>query len=582
MAQELVAIAPSTATAGSQFRLRFEVDAKAGNFKEPSFGGLEVLSGPSTSSSSSTTIINGKVDHHVSNAFNYLVRAEKEGTYTIGAASCTVDGKTIKSQPVTVKVVKGSSSPTRSGAYDRQQQQQQQAVASVDSKSLFARTSVSKSNPYQGEEVIISYKIYTQLSLHQYQIEKLPGNKGFWSEDLSEGRDIKQYEEDVNGRHYVVAEIRRGAIFGQETGKQRIEPLDLNVLAMVPVQRRRTGTIWDLFDDPFFNQAQAMEKKISTNAVQLNVRPLPPCPAGKVFGGGVGKFGVKASVDHNEVKANEAVTFRITVNGHGNLMLIDAPEIVFPKAFEVYDPKVTDNINRGDNGISGSRTFEWVLIPQTQGSYTIPSYDFTYFDPTSGKYVTESTPSFDIKVSKGNAADRLVSSGKSDVKLINNDINHIKSHLGRTLSGKSQVSVLQWLLMALVVAASLVVILLGRKRQALEQDEVGLRQRRALKLARRRLRNAEKLLSDNNDNLFYEEIYKALWGCLSDKYSIPLSQLSRESVSDKLNERHIPEEKMQLVMSTLQSVDEARFAPGDSSARKQAIYDHTLQTIATL
>lgn len=588
IAQTLSVKAPSSISAGSTFQVEFEVEGKASDFKGPSFKGFSVRGGPNPFFSSSITRVNGKTTSRVTTSFNYIIQADQEGSFTIGPASCVVDGKRIQSNSVAIKVTKAeprSQQQQRGGAgyYGGGQRQEQQPQATtIDNNSLFAAASVSNSHPYKGEEVIVTYRIYTQVSLQQYQIDKLPGNRGFWSEDLSEGKQVRITQESRNGRNYQVAEIRRGALFAQETGKLTIAPLDLQVLAVVPVQRRRTGTIWDLFDDPFFNQSQAVKKDLRSNAITVNVRPLPEAPDN--FYGGVGQFKAKAEVDNTEIKANEAITYRLTVSGHGNLSLLDAPDIQFPQVFEVYEPKVSDNITRGDNGISGSRTFEWVLIPQTQGEYTIPSVDYVYFNPHSGEYETSRTQSINIKVAKGDGSSRAVSTSKSDVKQLNSDINHIYSRLGhlRRLGSSNRVLPVQWLLLALIAGITCAIIVLGRHKQALDSDIQGSKMRHAMKLAQKRLRNAQQFLKDGNDNRFYEEIYKALWGCLSDKYAIELSQLSRETVRDRLVEKGIPDDKLQLVMQSLDDVDQARFAPGDSSSKKQSIYDRTLQTIASL
>lgn len=584
LAQTLQVKAPSSISAGSSFQVEFEVAGQASDFRGPSFKGFSVRSGPQMGRSYSRSNINGKVTSSFSYSFGYIIQADQEGTFTIGPASCVVDGKKIQSKSFTIKVTKAEPRNQQqqhrgSGYYGGGQEQQ---PTSIDNNSLFATASISNSHPYKGEEVIVTYKIYTQVSLQQYQIDKLPGNSGFWSEDLSEGKQVRITQESRNGRNYQVAEIRRGALFAQQTGRLNIAPLDLQVLAVVPVQRRRTGTIWDLFDDPFFNQSQAVQKDLRSNAITVNVKPLPDAPDN--FYGGVGQFQAKAAVDNTEIKANEAITYRLTISGHGNLSLLEAPDIQFPKVFEVYEPKVTDNINRGDNGISGSRTFEWVLIPQTQGNYTLPAIDYVYFNPKSGQYVTSTTQPFDIKVAKGDASNRTVSTSKSDVKQLNSDINHIQPRIGnlRPMGASKHISLLQWILLALILITTIVLVLLGRRHQALESDIQGSKMRHAMKLAQKRLRNAQQYLADGNDNKFYEEIYKALWGCLSDKYAIELSQLSRETVHDRLVEKGIPNDKLQLVMQTLDDVDQARFAPGDSSTKKQTIYDRTLQTIASL
>lgn len=591
-AQELTVRAPGRVDLGQRFEVRFEVNARASDFHGPSFKGLSVLSGPNGSLQTGMTVINGQVSRSVTSGFTYILQADAEGTFTIGGASCTVDGKKVSCPGFTIKVEKGSGNAQQqnygrggSQGYGQSQRQPAQPAqsAGIDSKSLFARASISKSNPYQGEQVILTYKIYTQVSLSQYQIDKLPGNKGFWSEDLTKNGNVKQYEETVDGRRYMVAEIRRGALFAQESGKLTIAPLDLDVLALVQRQRQRTGTMWDLFDDPFFNPTQAVEKHLRTNSLSVNVKPLPAAP--DRFNGAVGKFEVKGDADTREVRANEAITYKVTVSGSGNLMLIDAPAVNFPKVFEVYDPQVVDHINRTSGGVSGSRTFEWVLIPRSQGNYEIPALDFVFFDPGTGHYVTKHVGAIPVRVHKGDPnAMKNVSSNKSDVKLLNSDINYI--HVGRPdftpVHQKGKVQWWFWALVGLILAAAAAALVVGRRRREQQQDVAGMRLRRATKEARRRLKNAAIHLHSGDDNRFYEEIYKAIWGCLADKYNIDLARLSGDTVRECLIEKQVSPEQQERIMKTLADVDFARFAPGDPSARKQQIYDEALQMIVLI
>ena len=590
-AQELTVRAPGRVDLGRRFEVRYEVNDRASDFRGPSFKGLSVLSGPMTSQSTSMSIINGKTSRSSTFGFTYILQADVEGTFNIGGASCTVDGKKITCPGFTITVEKGTQQaqpqqPNAYGGNSRQQQAYAQPASSsnIDSKQLFARASISKSNPYQGEQVILTYKIYTQVSLSQYQIDKLPGNKGFWSEDLTKDGSVKQYSETVNGRNYQVAEIRRGALFGQESGKLTIEPLDLDVLAIVQRQRRSTGSIWDLFDDPFFNPTQAVEKHLSTNSLTVNVRPLPGgAPDG--FNGAVGKFSAKSGVDTREVRANEAITYRLTISGSGNLMLIDAPKLNFPKVFEVYDPQIDDKISRSNSGISGSRTFEWVLIPRSQGDYEIPAFDFAYFDPATGKYAISHVDAISVHINKGDPnAMKNVTSNKSNVKLLNSDINYIQTGATHfeTLNQKHGVEWWFWTFLVLILGGAIVAILLGRRYQAQQQDIAGVRLRRATKEARKRLKKAAAHLYTGDDNSFYEEIYKAIWGCLADKYNIELSRLSSDTVHDCLVEKSVPEEQQQRIMKTLQDVDFARFAPGDAATKKQQIYDEALEMIVMI
>ncbi len=588
LAQEMTVQAPKQVYVGDNFTVTFIVNDDARDFRGPNFKGFSLRSGPNAGHQRSMSNINGQWSQSVQTTFSYRLLADVEGNITVGPATCTAGGKSISSQSFTIKVEKMSQAQMQQRQQQQQQQQQRrqafdpwaqqpQPASQIDGTKLFARASVSNANPYQGEQVIITYKVYTQVPLSQVGIDKLPGNKGFWAEDLSAGKQIKQYEESLNGQRYQVAEIRKGALFAQESGKLTIEPLDLNVLAMVQAPRRRTGTLLDLFDDPFFNMAQAVEYPLHTKPLSVNVRKLPAGPDD--FSGAVGSFSVKGGLNLDKVKANEAVSYRLTISGRGNLMLVTPPTPQFPSSFEVYDPQIEDNITKGDNGVSGSRTYEWVLIPRSQGKYTIPAYRFVFFDPSSSQYVTLTVNAQELEVEKGKATVAV----KDDVQLLNSDINYI--HPITKLSPAKEVSVtspIYIILFVLIVILTFVAVKMGQRRQAANQDIAGMRMKRATRMARKRLKKAEAFLGSGDTNRFYEEIYRAIWGCLSDKYNIELSQLNRDTVSACLTDKQVPEEQQERIMKVLQDVDFARFAPGDAEAQKQTIYDEALQMIAEL
>lgn len=582
-AQEITVQAPQTVYVGDNFTVRFVVNDQARDFNGPTFKGFSLRSGPNTSSQTSMSFINGQTTRSVQTTFSYVVTADMEGSFTVGAASCSANGKKLSSKPFSIKVEKLS----QQAQSQRQQAQQapdpwsgqQQPATQIDDNTLFARASISNSSPYQGEQVIITYKIYTQVQISQFAIDKLPRNRGFWAEDLTDGNGVKQYYETINNRRYKVAEIRRGALFAQESGKLTIEPLDLNVLAMVQRQRQRTGSIWDLFDDPFFNPSQAVERPLSTNRINVNVRPLPHAPDG--FGGAVGNFNVKGGLNLDQVRAGEALSYSVTISGTGNLMLVEAPQIQFPSTFEVYDPQIDDNIRRSENGISGSRTFEWVLIPRSQGSFTIPALKFIFFDPSTGQYITRTIESQEVEVAPGD--NRTSVSNSNSVTLLDRDINYIHP-IGnlRSTSRESHAGWLFWLVAGLIVAAGATTVLVCRKQRNDEKDVAGMKMKRAIRLAQKRLQRAASHLGTGRTDSFYEEIYRAIWGCLSDKYNIPLSQLNRETVSASLQQRQVGDQQLESIMHVLQDVDMARFAPGDPSLQMQQIYDEALNMIANL
>ena len=379
-----------------------------------------------------------------------------------------------------------------------------------------------------------------------------------------------------------MAEIRRGALYPQETGTLNIAPLKTDVIAIIQtrMQQQRTGTILDFFiDDPFFTptRQEAVERSLTSNSINVNVKPLPEAPDG--FAGGVGRFEIKAKSDLTELHANDAFTYSVTISGRGNLSLIEPPVINFPKGMEVYEPRVIDNINKGDNGLSGSRTFEWIVTPQTQGEYDMPDFDYVYFDPSAGQYITKKCNKIHIKVGKP----LHNSASKSDVKMLNSDIHHIcKETRLHSAYADNHTPVSFWVLLLLPIVASAIIIAAARRRQDIASDEASMRLQRATNLAKKRLRNAERHLNDGNDELFYEEIYKALWGGIADKFNIQQSLLSSETIQQHLAEKNVETSLQERILQTLSDVDFARFAPGDSSAKKQTIYGEAMDTITQI
>ena len=575
--------APNEVSVGQQFAVTYEINARPTDFKTPTFNNFNFLGGPSQSSSSSTQYIHGKMTRTMSVSYTYYLSASAEGTFTIPKATCKVDGVVIESNTAQVKVVTGSGSQqnqTRVQNRYGQRSQQQDEPVQIDDNTLYVKISANKTNVYQGEEIIVTYRIYTQVNISQYQIDKLPITKGFWTEDLWDNNtQVQQYEETINGKRYLVGEIRRAALFPQESGLLTIEPLQLEVLAQLPSQRRRTGSIFDLFDDAFFNTHQSVKKTLVSNALKINVKPLPTPPDN--FTGGVGNFSLSAKIDTDKIKANEALTYSLTVSGSGNLMLIDNVDVNFPEVFEVYDPKVIPNIKHSDGGVSGSKTFEWILIPRSQGNYKIPEATLVFFNPQTKSYETRTTQSFNIQVDKGDANAMTAYSSKSDVKLLNSDINYIKTGNPELVKAGDSFfnTLLFWILLVLPVLLAVVVVVYGRKVQESRKDIGSMKLRKATSLAKKRLRRAEAYLTQNDDEKFYIEIYQAIWGYISDKFTIPLSSLSTETVHECLEAKKVDASIVEKILKTLGDVNFARFAPGDSSAKKQGIYEQALQMI---
>ncbi|GAB1405722.1 BatD family protein [Lentimicrobium sp.] len=415
---------------GQQFRLIYSINGQASGFRAPAIKDFSILGGPSQSSSTSMQIINGQVSRNIEFSYTYVLQAQKEGTFTIPPAAVTVDGKSYQSNPVTIKVVKGNQS-----ASPADKETGGSAPDEISQRDLYVTAVASKTNPYQGEQVIVTYRIYTRVPISQYSITRLPSMAGFWSQDLIKDNDkLNQYREVINGSEYVIAEIKKNAVFAQKSGTLNIEPLELDVVAQIQRKRAR-GRTNDPFFDNFFNDSffgntfQNVKKTLKSNALSINVKPLPETSRPGNFSGAVGDFKVEASVDRTEMKTNDAASLKFTISGKGNLKLVEKPAIDFPPDFEVYDPRITDNIQSTAAGISGSRTFEFLMIPRNPGDFTIKPIQFSWFDSNTGTYRSISTEAFKIKVEKGSGEGEYISSAtnKEDIKYIGSDIRFIKT-----------------------------------------------------------------------------------------------------------------------------------------------------------
>lgn len=588
--------APRSVAVGATFRVTFTVNANGDRFKGPDFKGFDVLSGPNQSTSQSFQMINGSVSQSVTLQYTYLVRASVAGTFEIRPASITVKGKEYRSNSLTIEAsAQGGGGAAQGGgqpqAQGRQQRQQNQGDdGTVNPNDVYVRTLVSKTNPSVGEQITVTYKIYTRVGVSNLQITSLPNISGFWSKDLLDSqKQLQQSTETIDGQEYITAEIRKLALFPLKSGEVVIPPIEMTVVAQVRAKKKsRVRDPWfdAFFNDPFFSGSQqAVEVPLKSNAVKVSVRDLP---AGKPadFSGAVGNYTLTSTVDRTRLKANEAINLKIVVSGTGNIEMIDKLPITFPPDFDTYDPKVTSSL-RGGNSIGGSKTFEYLIIPRNAGQFTINPVNFVYYDLSEGRYKTLTTESYSIEVEKGDGTQASVSySGvdQQDVQYVGNDIRHIKlPPLALKPAGSHFFGSLNYLLAmsAIVLAAIALQVLVYRRRKAMGNTGL-MRYKKATGVARKRLKKAGQFLKSGAENEFYNEISQALWGYLSDKFQIPLSELSTDSVNDALTSRKVNEELIKTFTETLHNCEFARFAPGDKNANMEQIYTQAMEAISRI
>lgn len=578
-----VAEAADVVVSGDQVRLVFTVNSQdIKDFRAPSIKGFDVLMGPSRSQQSSIQIINGKRTSNSSTAFTYILLAGSPGTYTIPAASVEVNGEKVFSNAISIKVLpqdQTSGNSGNNGGGSASSSRSQAAGSRISANDLFITATASKTTVHEQEAILLTYKVYTVVNLRQLY-GKMPDLKGFHTQEVELPQQKTFTLEHYKGRNYNTTVWSQYVLFPQQTGKLEIPSITFD--GVVAQQ-----TISDDPFDAFFNGGGYVEvkKKITTPKVVINVQPLPAKPAG--FSGAVGEFKLASSINATDVKTNDAVTIKLTLSGTGNMKLIGTPEVKFPQDFEINDPKVTDDYKLTNSGLTGTKTFEYLAIPRHAGNFMIPAIEFTYFDLKSNSYKTLKTEAYNLKVAKGQGnADQVISdfTNKESVKMLGKDIRFIK--LGDSSlrpKGDFFFGTVGYYLCYLIPLLLFVVFAVIYRQKALENANVAkVKTKKANKVATRRMKLAGKLLAENKKNEFYDEVLKALWGYISDKLSIPVSQLSKDNIEAELTNYGVQEALIAEFIGVLNECEYARYAPGNENEAMDKVYSASVEVISKM
>ena len=588
--------APRQVTVGQKFQVVFESNAEGKNFAAPSFEGFNVVGGPFQSSSSSFQMVNGSMSHSVTITYTYALMAYQEGTFHIGQASLTVKGDKIKSQPFDITVGPdnggGNVASGNNGSSNQGGQRSNTDDPQVSGKDLFLKVVPSKRSVYLGEQFVLTYKLYTKVPVSALSISKAPSYPSAWTKDISSnsGGSLRQTSEYVNGIEYTVAEIQKTVVVPQRAGKFVIDPMSIECVAQIQTasnnNRRSMDPFEAFFNDPFFNRSYAnVQKELSCGSLGIDVKQLPMENRPASFVGAVGNYSYKADIDKTELKTNEAFTLTLTVSGTGNIELLQMPEPVFPPDFEVYDPKIVTNVETNSQGLGGTKKAEYLVIPRRAGDFSVLPIEFSYFDANAGKYVTSSSPQFDIHVLKGeggNESDNnIYASNQEGIKYLGSDIRHIHTGNAGLKPARSSffATAPYYVVLLVLLIIFLVAVLVSKKRAKDKNDTVGMRNKRATKEANKRLKNAAKCLKAKDQNQFYTEMSAALWGYIADKCGIEQSKLSMDTVSEAMKVKNVPDDLVAEFVDTLNSCEFARFAPGDAEQKMEGLFHKGLDVI---
>lgn len=579
---------------GERFQVVFEANAEGKNFQAPSFNGFTVLGGPFTSSSSSFSMVNGSMSHTVKCSYTFALQANQEGTFHVGSASLNVKGHVISSEPFDIKVVPddGSHTAPSGGSTTSSQVQSQQNTndPQVSGKDLFLRVVPSKKSVYVGEQIVLTYKLYTKVPVSSVSLSKMPSYAGFWTKDISDNSGtLRQSSEYINGIEYTSAEVSKVIIVPQRSGKFTLDPMSLECIAQIRTERsnsRSMDPFEAFFNDPFFNRNIVnVKKELSSQSIGVEVKSLPENGKPDSFAGAVGNYNFKSDIDKTELSANEAVTITLTVSGTGNVELLQMPTPVFPPDFEVYDPKITTSTDVGSQGLSGTKKAEYLVIPRRAGNFTIPAVEFSFYNSSNESYQTISSQPYEIKVEKGTGSEdggSIYASNQEDIKYLGSDIRHIMTGDGHLKPMHTVFFGSAAYFVALLVLLVLFVILLLvlKKREQLAQNTAANRNRKADKVARARLKNAYQYLKAKDQEKFYVEMSQALWGYIADKLGIERSRLSIDTVNETMKGKGVPDELTQQFVDTLNNCEFARFAPSSAEEKMDDLYQQGIDVIS--
>lgn len=593
-AQNVIRVeAPDVVAVNEQFNVTFIIEGEKSpsDFQWSSGDDFQLVWGPQKGSSSSIQIINGKRSSSHQTTFTYILIPKATGTFQLPAATALLSGDRISSTQASIQVVSDGASSSRSsgkngGKSSGGGQTSSTGSGEISSNDLFMRLSLSRTEVVIGEPITATLKIYQRANVVGFENAKFPTFNGFWSQETYVPNNIEFKRESLDDKIYNTAVLRTYVLIPQQSGAITIDPAELVCLVNI---RTAPSTSNSLFDSFFQDEYRTIRKRVTTPAVKVKVNPLPAGQPAS-FGGGVGNFGISARLTTDNLKTHDAASLIITVSGRGNVALLEEPKVNFPPDFEVYDTKTTENTDKSNGGTSGSKSFEYPFIPRSHGDFTIDPVEYSYYDVNAGKYVTLRTEPLHVKVAKGKGGDSTpvttVNSGveRKDVKSLADDIRFIfTGKPGLSGSGSFFVgSVFFWILLALMILGATSVYLAFRKVAAMRADVAGTKNRRATKMAQKRLKLAGEYLDKNLYTAFYEELHKALIGFVSDKLNMDMSEISKDNIASALTEGGVSEEQTKAFTDLLDACEFARYSPDGGNEAMRSHYDAALKVISSI
>jgi hypothetical protein len=552
--------APSLVALGEPFRVEFSVDHRPddGTFKAPQFDDFEVLAGPSVSTGTSVQFINGRQTSSYSCTYTFVLLPKGAGLFEIGQASVAVDGKRYTTSKLPIEVLDEGEKAKAASAKKSASPEQ-----SIGKEDILLIWEISDNDIYKGESVKASLMLYSRVEVAEITALNVAPFNDFWTQELRVDNAMSRKE--YKGRIYDTYKIQEYLLSPQRSGVQNFDATTMDVLVPVTVQNSRNI-------DPFFGgrQTYLVTRTLTSEPVKITVKEFPAgAPAS--FNGAVGRFKIENTTPPKQMSVNSAEDISITISGKGNFKFITAPTLVMPNSFEVYDAKISENVKSSSSGMEGSLTYTYPFVARAAGDFEIAPIHFSYLDPEDGKYKTLATEPFVLNITGdgGSYIPKMAEAAHSDegfnygsVKQLGRDIRYI--HTG-SLPGKPSAAFIftpiYWLVVVIIISLFVVAFIILRQRIRANRNIVARRMKHADKVAVQRLRIAYRWLNEGNKHSFYEELLRAMWGYIGDKFNIPVSNLTKETIREELYRRGASTEDAEQFCQIISRADEAQYAP---------------------
>lgn len=579
--------APRVVRSGEQFQLVYTLNQQGNNLALPDLGTFQLLGGPMTGYSSSTQFVNGKMSSSTSYTYTYYLQAPSSaGKYSLKPATIKVNNDVYKSNSLDIEVVGGNGGSQSSTASSGNSQGNTQSSAGSKAPTsvsagddVYVRLEVDKHTAYVGQQITAWVKIYTKHTISGIdQSYKGPDFVGFYQQPVDLPQNISLQREKVGNDIYYTGVFQKFILYPQRSGKITVNPFDM----VVEIRKQSNRRPQSIFDQMFGPQYVQSRLDLKSKPVTFNIKPLPGNQPSD-FNGAVGTFNINASANQTNVKTNDAITFKVVVSGKGNIKLLDNLNTQFPQSFESFEPQITTKLDKNNGGLSGYKTFEYTAVPRYAGDFKVAPFSLVYFDPANGKYNTISTQGFNIHVAKGQGDSTQVVAGnlsKQDIRLLGSDIRYIHTTTNLRRLNSFIFGSMGFYTVYILLVLILIIILIIRKEQIKRSaNALKYRNRKAGKVASKRLKTASKLMKQGKKEEFYEELSNAMWGYLADKLSMPTSELSKDRVLAELSARNIDPELTDQFFKLTELSEFARFAPGGRESETGNLYEQAEKII---